>query len=105
MLEGRWFLTVEPAESDKVKTHWMDEEDLEKFGIEGKIGEEYLVFDGEPETKRCIVGEIKGQAAEVLNSVVSMIETAGGDSQALRFEIINELVQDVARAVVRRVLP
>ncbi len=79
----------------------MDDQDLENFGIEGKVGEEYQVDEKDPDTKNRIVGEIRGRAAEILGMVVDMVDLVEGSttaSQELRYNIIAELVRDVANA-------
>jgi hypothetical protein len=98
---SRWFLTVSADEPNRVKTHWLEDNDLEDYGIKGQVGEEYHILDDKSDAKSCIVGEIRGKAAELLNSFLGMLDMLeGGDvaSQDLRYNIINELVQDVVRA-------
>ncbi|MDE1925045.1 MAG: hypothetical protein KGH79_02610 [Patescibacteria group bacterium] len=104
MSQGYWILVTQLNELTRVKPHWMDSADFERLDIRGNIGEEYQLDEDDPESKYRIVGEIKGKAAEVLNTVVEMIDLVEGStttSQELRFNIIAELVQDVVGAVER----
>lgn len=101
---GYWLLTAQLTEPTLVKPHWMDEEDLERMGIQGVIGEEYQLDEDDPESKHRIVGQITGKAAKVLHSVVEMIEAVEGGttaSQEFRYNIMDELVRAVVNAVKR----
>ncbi len=98
---SRWFITVTSDEPNRLKTHWLEDSDLARYGIKGTVGEEYHVLDDNSDPKSRIVGEIGGQSAALLNAIIHLFELLDGGergSQDLRYNVMNDLVQDVVRA-------
>jgi len=103
-MAGRWLLTTSADEPGSLKTQWLEDSDLEDYGIKGEVGEQYHVFFDKSDAKSCIVGEIKGKPAELLNTIVGLIEifdSSGIASQDLRYKVVDDLVQSVVRAAKR----
>lgn len=101
-MSGRWLIVSPLNNPNRVESSWADEQTLEGFGVKGEVGDVYQLDPDDEGSRYRIVGEITDTAADLLNSIVAMIDLVDmsrAASQELRFNIINGLVQDVAQAV------
>lgn len=104
MSKSHWLLVIDLNEPSTVIHHYMDDDRLEQLGIAGKIGDEYKMYCDD-EVNHRVVGEIGGLAASFLDAAVCLIESVntdgGASSQGLRYNAIEELVDDVVLATKR----